>query len=133
MSRRRSIVIDIDGEVAEAVVRLGDHVDSKLRHDFLEKVFSILLCGLIDAGRDITADFEETSTMALHDDPMHGQMSYAVLWGEWIQLKEVFIQRHSKFDVTIDALAWIAEGRREVAAEMFDVHYSRGGDTLTVR
>lgn len=135
MSRNRgkSVVLEIDANVAEATVRLADHIPSSLRDDFIQKTFSLLLCTLLRDKYDYHDDFEGLSTMATDGSVKDIHHKYAVLWGEWLQLKDAFFKLHVRQDVTIEVLEELAAGRREVPVLMFDVHYSQDGRTLTVR
>lgn len=134
MSRKSGIVIELDADVAEAIVRLADYASDATKVDFINKVVSILLTSLMIDTNDYTGDFEELATRELENsDNTFKFAEYSAAWAEWLLVKEGFQQQHRRQDYVIDALKDIAMGRRELSAHMFDVRVSVDGRTVAVR
>jgi hypothetical protein len=121
-----SILVEIDDNIHEALIRLGDHVPGYECNQFISFVASILLMTLFMHDRDGAIDAFERVSCMLHEV---GHKKQGILWGEFIQLMNYFHDYYFHHDSLISDLEnLIGPSPKDFPEEIFEVDvYNKGG------
>lgn len=130
-NRKPYILIDLDSELAESAVRIGDYIPVHSRHSFLERLFSILLMTLMmeDIG-ECTDAFERLHAPMI--DSLTPQEANGI-WGEYMQLQKSFEHRyrHQKY-LLAELEELLPADLRVFPEDMFVIAWRAGGTLLLV-
>ena len=124
------LIVDIDSNIHESLLRLGDHVPAYERNQFIQYIASILLMSLLLNDRDEAIDaFERISSLAhIAHQKVHG-----ILWGEFISLMNSFHTHYYHHDGLIIDLEDVLEtGSKEFLELMFEVEIPAKASYLKV-
>lgn len=130
MRDRRTLIIEIDNNFHEALVRLGDHVPGYERTQFIQYTASILLMTLLMCDRDYAIDAFERITSLAH---IPDQKKHSILWGEFLSLTNYFHNHYYHHDEMIrDLEDMLSKTPKEFPELMFEVELAEKGGFLKV-
>ena len=128
---RQSVIIDIDPDVAEAIIRVGDYVPPLDRTAFISAILSLLLVGLLieeDAVEHVMSGIDRIM-INIDVDNLASQR----LWGELISINRMFRLRLLHHIVILEELEkLLPSDLREHAEDLFYVEFSNCGNFLRV-
>jgi hypothetical protein len=127
---RRTLIVDIDNEFHEALIRLGDHVPNYERNQFIQYTASILLMSLLMCDRDGAVDAFERITSLAHISDMK---KHATIWGEFLALANYFHNHYYHHDELIrDLEDMMPKHPKEFPELIFEVEVADKGGYLKV-
>ena len=128
---RQSVIIDIDPDLAEAIIRIGDYVPAVDKTAFISAVLSLLLTGLLieeDAVEHVMSGIDRVMA-----NISVNALAAQQLWGELISINRMFRLRLLHHDVILASLErLLPSDLREHAEELFYVEFSECGNFLRV-
>lgn len=128
--KRRTLIVEIDNDIHEALVRLGDHVPGYERNQFIQYTASILLMTLLMCDRDLAVDAFERITSLAH---ISDQKKHAIIWGEFLSLVNYFHNHYYHHDDMIKDLEdMLSPSPKEFPELMFEVELAEKGGFLKV-
>lgn len=128
---RKSVILDVKADIAEAIIRLGDYLPEPDRNHFISSSVSIILAGvMLDDNNSTALDAMDR----LVSDTAVTPKESAGLLGEMLVLNNVFRDSYKHHDGMMTELEQLlpADMRCNIE-EVFSVEFSPDGNFLRIR
>jgi len=129
---RRSVILDVKADIAEAIVRLGDYLPETERNHFISSSVSIILAGVMLDDNNSTA--LDAMDRLVSDTGLAEPKQSAGLLGEMLVLNNVFRDSYKHHDGMLTELEQLLPtDMRCNIEEVFNVEFSPDGNFLRIR